>query len=272
MAGYTRQDTANNIANGNVIDANDLDAEFNQVESAFSSSTGHKHDGTSGEGPRIEKFGQAGELDGSTANVLKPKTDGTVDLGASDTEFKDAYFDGTVKTDVLTVDETSTLTGNVTASANVSVGGTLTVTGATTLNGNVDLGDTSGDTVTVTGQVDSSIIPSADDTYDLGSATNQWRDLHIDGTAEVDTLNATTVDINGGAIDGTVIGANASAAITGTTITGTSFVGDGSALTGISSGLFSAPGSRAFNQVTEALTLGTEYTFTTPSNDAHIRG
>ena len=27
MAGYTRQDTANNIANGNVIDADDFDAE-----------------------------------------------------------------------------------------------------------------------------------------------------------------------------------------------------------------------------------------------------
>jgi len=27
MAGYTRQDTANNIANGTVIDADDFDAE-----------------------------------------------------------------------------------------------------------------------------------------------------------------------------------------------------------------------------------------------------
>ena len=227
MAGYTRQDTANNIANGNVIDANDLDSEFNQVESAFSSSTGHKHDGTAAEGPRLTAFGQAGELDGSTANVLKPKTDGTVDLGASDTEFKDAYFDGTVKTDTLTVDETSTLTGNVTASANVSVGGTLTVTGDSTLNGNVDLGNAASDTVTVTGQVDSSVIPSADDTYDLGSSTKEWRNLYVDGTAEIDTLNAGTVDIDGGSIDGATIGANTSAAITGTTITASSgFTGD----------------------------------------------
>ena len=29
MVGYTRQDTANNIANGNVIDADDFDAEYN---------------------------------------------------------------------------------------------------------------------------------------------------------------------------------------------------------------------------------------------------
>ena len=45
MAGYTRQDTANNIANGSVIDADDLDGEFNAVESAFNASSGHAHDG-----------------------------------------------------------------------------------------------------------------------------------------------------------------------------------------------------------------------------------
>ena len=55
MAGYTRQDTANNIANGNVIDADDFDAEYNAVENAFNASTGHKHDGSAGEGAPIER-------------------------------------------------------------------------------------------------------------------------------------------------------------------------------------------------------------------------
>lgn len=48
MAGYTRQDTADNIANGKIIDADDLDSEFDAVESAFNSTTGHNHDGTTG--------------------------------------------------------------------------------------------------------------------------------------------------------------------------------------------------------------------------------
>jgi formylmethanofuran dehydrogenase subunit C len=47
--------------------------------------------------------------------------------------------------------------------------------------------------------------------------------LTFDGT----TLTSGTVDINGGAIDGTTIGASSAAAITGTTITGTSFVSSG---------------------------------------------
>ena len=34
---------------------------------------------------------------------------------------------------------------------------------------------------TVTGPVNFSLIPALDDTYDLGSPTNQWRDLYVTG-------------------------------------------------------------------------------------------
>ena len=29
------------------------------------------------------------------------------------------------------------------------------------------------------------IVPSADDTYDLGAVGSEWRDLYIDGTANI---------------------------------------------------------------------------------------
>ena len=38
--GYTRNDTSNNIADGNVINASDLDGEYDAIESAFGTS-GH---------------------------------------------------------------------------------------------------------------------------------------------------------------------------------------------------------------------------------------
>jgi hypothetical protein len=63
-----------------------------------------------------------------------------------------------------------------------------------------------------------------DNTYDLGSASQEWRNLYIDGTANIDSLVADTADINGGTIDGSIIGGTTAAAITGTAITGTSFV------------------------------------------------
>jgi hypothetical protein len=69
--GYTRNDTANNIADGNVINASDLDGEFDALQSAFNGTTGHSHDGTSGEGPPIDTDGIAND-----AVTLGTKTSG----------------------------------------------------------------------------------------------------------------------------------------------------------------------------------------------------
>jgi len=100
--GYTRNDAANNIADSNIINASDLDGEFDAVEAAFNSTTGHTHDGTSAEGAPIEVIGPTQDVV-ITASVMRPKTTNTVDLGTSSLEFKDAYFDGTITTDALTV-------------------------------------------------------------------------------------------------------------------------------------------------------------------------
>ena len=123
MAGYTRQDTANNIANGNVIDADDFDAEYNSIEAGFNASTGHKHDGSAGEGAPITKVGPAQDLVVS-GTALTPKTTNTLDLGTSSVQFKNAWLDGTLDTDALVV------------SANATVGGTLGVTGDLSLGDN----------------------------------------------------------------------------------------------------------------------------------------
>ena len=69
--GYTRNDTANNIADGNVINASDLDGEFDAIQAAFNATTGHSHDGTTGEGPQIGTTGIA-----DNAVTLGTKTTG----------------------------------------------------------------------------------------------------------------------------------------------------------------------------------------------------
>ena len=225
MAGYTRQATAN-IVTGAVIDAADFNAEYNAIEAAFNGSTGHTHDGTTGNGPPIEVLGPANDLV-VTSSVVRAKTDDTYDLGTSAIEWKDGFFDGTLRTDILTVDETSTFTGDVTTVADVSIGGNLSVTGNATISGNLTFGDASTDSVTFGADIDSNIIPDDDDTYDLGAVGKEWRDIYIDGTAYIDSLEADTADIDGGTIDNTVIGATTPAAITGTTIEATTgFTGD----------------------------------------------
>ena len=121
MAGYTRQAAAN-ITTGSVIDADDFNDEYNQIQSAFNASTGHTHDGTAAEGAPIEKVGPSQDLV-VTASQVRPKTTNTLDLGTSALQYKDGFFDGTVRTDSLTVDENAVITGNLNLGGSLTLGG-----------------------------------------------------------------------------------------------------------------------------------------------------
>ena len=73
---------------------------------------------------------------------------------------------------------------------NLRVGGASTFVGNVTFQGGViGLGDSTSDAVVFNADIDSSFIPDDDDTYNIGSATQQWKDLHIDGVAYVDDLS-----------------------------------------------------------------------------------
>jgi len=95
-----------------------------------------------------------------------------------------------------------------------------TFEGLLNAKGNVDLGNATTDTITATGRFDSDLLPSTDGARDLGSSTNEWQDLFIDGTAQIDSLVADTADINGGTIDGATIGANSASTGVFTDLTG----------------------------------------------------
>ena len=95
----SRNDSSNNIADGNVINAADLDGEFDAILAAFGTG-GHTHDGTAGEGGAIEKIGPSQQfLTDST--TFYPSADNTASLGKSGNEFKDLYIDGKAYIDEL---------------------------------------------------------------------------------------------------------------------------------------------------------------------------
>ena len=98
--GYTRNDTSNNIADGNIINAADFDGEYNAIEAAFNASTGHTHDGTAAEGAPITVLGPSQEFVASSSEV-KPSTNAGLDLGTNTLKFKDLYLDGTAYIDGL---------------------------------------------------------------------------------------------------------------------------------------------------------------------------
>jgi hypothetical protein len=85
---------------------------------------------------------------------------------------------------------TVTFADDVEVGGNLAVTGTSTFTGQVTFNGGtITLGDSASDNVSFGADVNSNIIPNTDDTYDLGSTTQEWKDLFIDGTAHIDTLD-----------------------------------------------------------------------------------
>jgi hypothetical protein len=156
MAGYTRQSLAQ-ILNGEIVSAPPLNAEFNQILSAFNNSTGHKHDGTTAEGPPIDRIA---DLDQN--NLI------FVDTSANQINFY--------------VESSAASVGQISIQ-------------------------------------DGAIVPFTDNDIDLGSSSFEFKDLYIDGTANIDSLVADTADINAGTIDNTIIGGSTPAAATFTNLT-----------------------------------------------------
>ena len=99
--------------------------------------------------------------------------------------------------DTLTVNGHITSSGNISASS-LNIGGdatidgnlsasSLNISGDATINGNLTFGNSTSDSVTFEAEISSSIIPDADNYWDLGSSGKEWKDLYIDGTAHIDT-------------------------------------------------------------------------------------
>lgn len=84
-----------------------------------------------------------------------------------------------------TINAVSTFTNTVTIQANASVGqqftsNTTNINGVLTTSGNVVLGNTSS-TLVVNSRLASDIIPSANNTYSLGSPSMRFKDIYVSG-------------------------------------------------------------------------------------------
>ena len=146
MAGYSARQSS--FTTGDTILAAHSNDEFNQVLAAFHATTGHSHDGTAGEGGPISTLRDADsnnkilvdstnnhlefyvEVSSSAVEQIKiqdgaivPVTDNDIDLGTSSLEFKDAFFDGTITTDGLTVSGTPSFAAGTIGIAGLDIDG-----------------------------------------------------------------------------------------------------------------------------------------------------
>lgn len=190
--GYTRNDTSNNIADGNIINASDLDGEFDSIVTAFSTS-GHTHDGTTAEGGPVTVVGPAQDLVVSATEVL-PKITGTLNIGSDTLEFQDIYIDGTAYIDglgrnILVATDKKVQFRDSAIFINSSVDGQLDIDADTEVEITTTTLDVNATTTDISGTltVGSTLTASSG-----GSLTGTWSNL---GTV-------TTVVINGGTITG----------------------------------------------------------------------
>ena len=197
----------------------------------------------------------AANIDGSYTLTL-PTTDGNVDQ--------------MLKTDGA---------GNLTWGAPVGGSGSYDLEGSvltidddddTTLQASID--DTIVIAIAGTDQftlVDGAMIPSTTNDIDLGKATRQFKDLHIDGTANIDALVADTADINAGTIDGATIGGASAAAGTFTNLaaeTGTVTIGTAAANAGTLV-IYDGVGDSTATTIKTAANIDGSYTLTLPDDD-----
>ena len=202
MAGsnYTRQSS---FDDGDVVTAALFNDEYNKLLNAFvyasTGTTGHQHDGGAGEGGNIEIIGDQDFLNkilvDSTNNrwgfyvqvssgtveqiriqdgAIVPVTDNDIDLGTTSLQFKDAFINGTLEADAITI-------------AGITLSETIADTVGAMVSSNTETG------ITVSYQ-------DADNTLDFAIGTlNQ----STTGNAATATALATARTIHGVSFDGT---------------------------------------------------------------------
>ena len=127
-------------------------------------------------------YGNFTSLTGSNANISN--ITGTTITGSNVRVTTDLNVGGKV-----------IVTGDISGS-NLNLTGNATIDGDIVLKGNISIGNQTTDLVTFGADVSSSILPDVHNAFDLGSSDKNWRNLHVSGTAYINTLEAQQVNFN----------------------------------------------------------------------------
>ena len=77
------------------------------------------------------------------------------------------------------------ISGSITSTGSfgrLEVAGNSSLTGDLTIGGNITIGDADTDSLSVSADLTSNLIPNASDSYNLGSATKRWNNLFLSGS------------------------------------------------------------------------------------------
>ena len=122
-------------------------------------------------------------VDFNTADIV------TATIGSGIVTTLDASSDVTIGGG-LTVTQFVDLNNSLDVEKDFRVGGASTFVGNVTFKGGtIGLGDSISDNIVFNADIDSSFIPDDDDTYNIGSPSQQWKDIYINGVAYIDDLS-----------------------------------------------------------------------------------
>lgn len=151
------------------------------------------------------------------------------------TDTKELYVgDGSTQGGILVSAEVSddtspSLGGDLDLNGNNIIGtGNISITGNITATGNINLGDGVEDNVIVGGQISGSLIPKANELYDLGAPAGRWSNVHafngsFGGNVSVGNL---LIDGDISKTDSTLIYDASSDSLTVSAITASAVIGD----------------------------------------------
>jgi|TARA_R110001583_G_scaffold145059_1_gene297039 hypothetical protein len=122
---------------------------------------------------------------GLISSSLIPDKDDAYDLGASGKEWENLFIDGTANIDSLAMGTTVT---TIRDEDDMSSNSATSLATQQSIKAYVDANAGGGSGNYDTG---SHLVPHADNTYDLGSSTKEWKDLYVDGVAYIDSLAGT---------------------------------------------------------------------------------
>ena len=126
----------------------------------------------------------------------------------------------------LFVDGDTSINADLYITGNTIQTGSIDLTGNVKLGGNITVGDATTDFVAFGAEISSSIVPDVHNAFDLGSTDKNWRNLHVSGTAYVNTLQAQQVNFNSLGI------------LTDLSVSGNTFLGNGGDITVVSGSLY----------------------------------
>lgn len=117
--------------------------------------------------------------------------------GRSVTKLTIDQLNGSVNvTGSVTVSQNISASGDISAS-NLELQGNANIKGNITLGGNINIGNQNSDLIVFGGEVSSSILPELDNEFNLGAPTQNWKDLHVSGTAYINQAKISNMEING---------------------------------------------------------------------------